>query len=66
MEYSKRAGQATNAWEEASRNETEGMNSVVDIIDNINGGNGGGGSEKKREKQTNAPSLKNRDDTGKI
>ena len=43
----KRAGQATNAWEEASRNETEGMNSVVDIIDSINGGNGGGGSEKE-------------------
>ena len=54
----KRAGQATNAWEEASRNETEGMNSVVDIIDSINGGNSGGGSEKEERNKPNAPSLK--------
>ena len=34
----KRAGQAADTWENATKNEEKEMNSVVDIIDSLNGG----------------------------
>ena len=51
----KRAGQAADAWENATKNEEKEMNSVVDIIDSLNGG---GSSEKEEINKPNAPALK--------
>ena len=51
----KRAGQAADAWENATKNEEKEMNSVVDIIDSLNGG---GNSEKEEINKPNAPALK--------
>ncbi len=54
----KRAGQAADAWENASKNEEKEMNSVVDIIDNINAGNNATSGNYDKEKKVNAPALK--------
>ena len=54
----KRAGQAADAWENASKNEEKEMNSIVDIIDNINAGNNTSSGNYDKEKKVNAPELK--------
>ncbi len=54
----KRAGQAADTWENATKNEEKEMNGVVDIIDNINAENNGSSGNYDKEKRVNAPALK--------
>ena len=54
----KRAGQAADTWENATKNEEKEMNGVVDIIDNINVGNNAISGNYDKEKKVNAPALK--------
>ena len=54
----KRAGQAADAWENATKNEEKEMSGVADIIDNINAGNNASSGNYDKEKKVNAPALK--------
>ena len=54
----KRAGQAADAWENATKNEEKEMSGVADIIDNINAGNNASSGNYDKEKKVNAPVLK--------
>ena len=54
----KRAGQAADAWENATKNEEKEMSGVADIIDNINAGNNATSGNYDKEKKVNAPALK--------
>ena len=54
----KRAGQAADAWENATKNEEKEMDGASDIIDNINAGNNASSGNYDKEKKVNAPVLK--------
>ena len=54
----KRAGQAADAWENATKNEEKEMSGVADVIDNINAGNNASSGNYDKEKKVNAPVLK--------
>ena len=54
----KRAGQAADAWENATKNEEKEMSGVADVIDNINAGNNASSGNYDKEKKVNAPALK--------
>ena len=54
----KRAGDAADVWENATKNEQKEMSGVADIIDNINAGNNASSGNYDKEKKVNAPALK--------
>ena len=54
----KRAGDAVDVWENATKNEEKELNGVVDIIDNINTGNNASSGNDDKEKKVNEPALK--------
>ena len=54
----KRAGDATEIWKNATKNEEKETNGVVGIIDDINAGNNASSGNYDKEKKVNAPVLK--------